>query len=294
MPIYLGNRRITDLKIGNRTIKEAHCCGLVYRKDDELSYVTDGLLVHLDGIKKFRTTNPFAEYGFMVWEDISGNNYDFLAADYESLIINGNNVEIPQGVYGFTGGVELVLEAGEVVDYLPMPAVASNSFTIEIVVSDCDLATMFDHEPLWHSQYKASLGGVINRIGVTAARTTISQQLKGSHEVGAYFNSNNHIIYAHKINASAKRTFSLTLDWLCVDGEAVLNVGHILQPSTMYQYIDIGGVLSSVPMGFKCYSFRIYNRILSERELMQNAKMDKKRFGGTLLEPEEPPIFEEG
>ena len=212
-------------------------------------YVQDGLVLLLDGIKNTRNGHSTSTN---VWEDLSGNNYDYTL---NNIQINNNNIYFKGTNNSYALRKENLSEIFGNTLY--------DDRTIEIVVKD----TSNSH--IWmcgNSSSRKAIGIYGGRLTVSILPDNVSTfSLKNSA-----LKVNNYSIL-HKKEGE-----------ICVyqNNEQLVNTNNLNCWDHSGEVSYIGNRSTNVtPLNGEIYSIRVYNRILTEKEINHNYQMDKKRFG---------------
>ena len=212
-------------------------------------YVQDGLVLLLDGIKNTRNGHSTSTN---VWEDLSGNNYDYTL---NNIQINDNNIYFKGTNNSYALRKENLSEIFGNTLY--------DDRTIEIVVKD----TSNSH--IWmcgNSSSRKAIGIYGGRLTVSILPDNVSTfSLKNSA-----LKVNNYSIL-HKKEGE-----------ICVyqNNEQLVNTNNLNCWDHSGEVSYIGNRSTNVtPLNGEIYSIRVYNRILTEKEINHNYQMDKKRFG---------------
>ena len=212
-------------------------------------YVQDGLVLLLDGIRNTRSGHSISTN---VWEDLSGNNYDYTL---NNIQINDNNIYFKGTNNSYALRKENLSEIFGNTLY--------DDRTIEIVVKD----TSNSH--IWmcgNSSSRKAIGIYGGRLTVSILSDNVSTfSLKNSAlKVNNYsiLHKKEGEICVYQNNEQLVKTNNLN----CWDHSG--KVSYIGNRST-----------NGTPLNGEIYSIRVYNRILTEKEINHNYQMDKKRFG---------------
>ena len=212
-------------------------------------YVQDGLVLLLDGIKNTRNGHSASTN---VWEDLSGNNYDYTL---NNIQINDNNIYFKGTNNSYALRKENLSEIFGNTLY--------DDRTIEIVVKD----TSNSH--IWicgNSSSRKAIGIYVGRLTVSISPDNVSTfSLKNSvSKVNNYsiLHKKEGEICAYQNNEQLVNTNNLNC-W-AHSGE----VSYIGNRST-----------NGAPLKGEIYSIRVYNRILTEKEINHNYMVDKARYG---------------
>ena len=212
-------------------------------------YVQDGLVLLLDGIHNIRgghSTNT------NVWEDLSGNNYDYTL---NNIQINDNNIYFKGTNNSYALRKENLSEIFGNTLY--------DDRTIEIVVKD----TSNSH--IWMCGNSSSR----KAIGIYGGRLTVSIP----PDYVSTFSLKNSALKVNNYSILHKKEGEI-----CVyqNNEQLVNTNNLncWDHSGEVSYIGNRST-NGTPLNGEIYSIRVYNRILTEKEINHNYQMDKKRFG---------------
>ncbi len=229
-----GNYHIEYIRLGETNI---------------LDYVGNGLVLLLDGIKNTRnghSTNT------SIWEDLSGNNYDYTL---NNIQINDNNIYFKGTNNSYALRKENLSEIFGNTLY--------DDRTIEIVVKD----TSNSH--IWMCGNSSSR----KAIGIYGGRLTVSIP----PDYVSTFSLKNSALKVNNYSILHKKEGEI-----CVyqNNEQLVNTNNLncWDHSGEVSYIGNRST-NGTPLNGEIYSIRVYNRILTEREINHNYQMDKKRFG---------------
>ena len=220
-------------------------------------YITDGLILHLDGIENTRNGHSSTT---TIWEDLSGNNRN---AELYNCIISNKNIE-------FNGTSSYGLLPNGSIGNWGVPT------TIEVLANVENRAIIIADNP--NNSNKG--------IATSQHNNKITQSIvKGNNfQLNSLFNSsvdlkNNTVLY--------------TLIW---DGENYSNTIAYTNTNSTEKLTETGGYsndddATSVTIGRrfykgaggwflkgKIYSIRAYNRALTEEEIKNNYEVDRVRF----------------
>ena len=214
-----------------------------------MDYVQDGLVLLLDGIRNTRSGHSTSTN---VWEDLSGNNYDYTLNDIK---INDNNIYFKGTSDSYALRKENLSEIFGNTLY--------DDRTIEIVVKD----TSDSH--IWicgNSSSRKAIGIYVGTLNVSISPDNVSTfTLKSSA-----LKVNNYSIL-HKKEGE-----------ICVyqNDEQLVKTNNLncWNHSGEVSYIGNSST-NGTPLNGEIYSIRVYNRILTEKEINHNYQIDKKKFG---------------
>lgn len=243
---YIGTTEIGGMFFGSTEIEKAYLGNtLVYEKAGEIpgslitDYVQSGLVLHLDGKEKGSTT---------YWVDRIGNR------SFEKrggVTFNKDHV--------YFDGVDDWLRYYNGANVSNVPG--RNTGTIEVV---------YENENL----------------GVASSAIFLTN---GASKIIAYVNSSKEFVYTNDtvdsravyppIITSSKASISVSADRAYENGTA-LSIGSTKRRlnDTIANYWCVGHSKSGYYFKGKIYSIRIYNRKLSQAEVMQNLSVDNLRF----------------
>lgn len=216
-----------------------------YRQKNSLSYVKDGLILHLDGIDNTRSGH---NANATAWEDLSGNNYDVTANG--SVTFADDHVVIPSGSY-FLGDTSIQSNA---VSSVEIVLSAENSQSI--VLSGYDNTDKRKY--VFIQNGKIAFNGMQNKPALGAEISTNTKYSFSGY--GLYEDA---VIYRNGI----LQTLADIRDYWQFTG------GYPLRISGRYG--------NSMLFKGSIYSVRIYNRTLSAQEIAKNYAVDKQRFSLT-------------
>ena len=213
-----------------------------------MDYVQDGLVLLLDGIRNTRSGHSTSTN---VWEDLSGNNYDYTLNDIK---INDNNIYFKGTANSYALRKENLSEIFGNTLY--------DDRTIEIVVKD----TSDSH--IWicgNSSSRKAIGIYVGTLNVSISPDNVSTfTLKSSA-----LKVNNYSIL-HKKEGE-----------ICVyqNDEQLVKTNNLncWNHSGEVSYIGNSST-NGTPLNGEIYSIRVYNRRLTEREIKNNYEVDKIRY----------------
>ena len=213
-----------------------------------MDYVQDGLVLLLDGIRNTRSGHSTSTN---VWEDLSGNNYDYTL---NNIKINDNNIYFKGTANSYALRKENLSEIFGNTLY--------DDRTIEIVVKD----TSDSH--IWicgNSSSRKAIGIYGGTLNVSIFPDNVSTfTLKSSA-----LKVNNYSIL-HKKEGE-----------ICVyqNDEQLFKTNNLncWNHSGEVSYIGNSST-NGTPLNGEIYSIRVYNRILTEREIKNNYEVDKIRY----------------
>ena len=212
-------------------------------------YVQDGLVLLLDGIQNIRGGHSTSTN---VWEDLSGNNYDYTL---NNIQINDNNIYFKGTNNSYALRKENLSEIFGNTLY--------DDRTIEIVVKD----TSNSH--IWicgNSSSRKAIGIYVGRLTVSISPDNVST-----------FSLKNSVLKVNNYSILHKKEGEI-----CVyqNDEQLVKTNNLncWDHSGEVSYIGNRST-NGTPLNGEIYSIRVYNRILTEKEINHNYQMDKKRFG---------------
>ena len=212
-------------------------------------YVQDGLVLLLDGIKNTRNGHSASTN---VWEDLSGNNYDYTL---NNIQINDNNIYFKGTNNSYALRKENLSEIFGNTLY--------DDRTIEIVVKD----TSNSH--IWicgNSSSRKAIGIYVGRLTVSISPDNVST-----------FSLKNSVLKVNNYSILHKK-----------EGEICVyqNDEQLVQTNNLNCWDHSGEVsyignrsINVTPLNGEIYSIRVYNRILTEKEINHNYMVDKARYG---------------
>ena len=212
-------------------------------------YVQDGLVLLLDGIKNTRNGHSASTN---VWEDLSGNNYDYTL---NNIQINDNNIYFKGTNNSYALRKENLSEIFGNTLY--------DDRTIEIVVKD----TSNSH--IWicgNSSSRKAIGIYVGRLTVSISPDNVST-----------FSLKNSVLKVNNYSILHKKEGEI-----CAyqNNEQLVNTNNLNCWAHSGEVSYIGNrSTNGAPLKGEIYSIRVYNRILTEKEINHNYQMDKKRFG---------------
>ena len=214
-----------------------------------MDYVQDGLVLLLDGIRNTRSGHSTS---INVWEDLSGNNYDYTL---NNIQINDNNIYFKGTNNSYALRKENLSEIFGNTLY--------DDITIEIVVKD----TSNSH--IWMCGNSSSR----KAIGIYGGRLTVSIP----PDYVSTFSLKNSALKVNSYSILHKKEGEICV---CQNNEQLVNTNNLNCWDHSGEVSYIGNRSTNVtPLNGEIYSIRVYNRILTEKEINHNYQMDKKRFG---------------
>lgn len=200
-----------------------------------VEYVTDGLIMWLDGINN---TSEGHNPGSNIWEDLSGNGHHYTYASANT--INNDHLQtngVGNTFIGFSADESSSIKSGK---------------TIEIVIAPSSLSA---------EQFLFGLG---NHPG-----TCFTKSGNICFSASSAKKSVKMLSGVHYYNSSLWRDGVLQSNTNVNDSWGNVN-------NSLFRYAYGGW---SYQFNGMVYAIRIYNRTLTDAELMQNWLMDKARFG---------------
>ena len=242
-----------DNSLGNMTVYVEDNSGnyhieYVTLNNTTMGYINNGMVLLLDGIRNTRSGHST---NTNVWEDLSGNNYDYTLNDIK---INDNNIYFKGTANSYALRKENLSEIFGNTLY--------DDRTIEIVVKD----TSDSH--VWicgNSSSRKAIGIYGGTLNVSISPDNVSTfTLKSSA-----LKVNNYSIL-HKKEGE-----------ICVyqNDEQLVKTNNLncWNHSGEVSYIGNSST-NGTPLNGEIYSIRVYNRILTEREIKNNYEVDKIRY----------------
>ena len=214
-----------------------------------VDYVQDGLVLLLDGIRNTRSGHST---NTSIWEDLSGNNYDYTL---NNIQINDNNIYFKGTNNSYALRKENLSEIFGNTLY--------DDRTIEIVVKD----TSDSH--IWicgNSSSRKAIGIYGERLTVSIPPDNVST-----------FSLKNSVLKVNNYSILHKKEGEI-----CAyqNNEQLVNTNNLNCWTHSGEVSYIGNrSTNGTPLNGEIYSIRVYNRILTEKEINYNYQIDKKRFG---------------
>ena len=214
-----------------------------------VDYVQDGLVLLLDGIRNTRSGHST---NTSIWEDLSGNNYDYTL---NNIQINDNNIYFKGTNNSYALRKENLSEIFGNTLY--------DDRTIEIVVKD----TSDSH--IWicgNSSSRKAIGIYGERLTVSIPPDNVST-----------FSLKNSVLKVNNYSILHKKEGEI-----CVyqNDEQLVKTNNLNCWTHSGEVSYIGNrSTNGTPLNGEIYSIRVYNRILTEKEINYNYQIDKKRFG---------------
>ena len=221
-----------------------------------LSYVTDGLILHFDGIRNTRAgNNPLTTS----WEDLSGGNHDgtIVRATYDSV----------RKAYQFFGTTVTAANRSSI--NIPTTFKSTLPATVEIVAATGKKSGImyYDHLGQIAIGYYDTNDGLI-----TTGQSKTNQPLFSV--ASTPFHSGNPFTLAVSYNNTANSSRSAYVNTSVLSNIAVNNywTGDTSMNFIGRRFND------TQPYEGYMYAIRIYNRVLTSEELLRNYTVDKMRF----------------
>jgi hypothetical protein len=216
---------------------------------------TDGLVSYLDVI------NPNSYPG-------SGNTlYD--------LTINGNNGSLVNGpVYNSTYGGNITCDG--VNDYIQPTNITLTSFSLSIIY----MPLVFDTDPSGPGRYNCVLetdGGGVGNMLIRYDSASGNSILIGNHDGGA-----GGYVYLNPSPAqTVNKVYEITVTY---NDTTKLVSGYIggvfMNSSTLTTNLKYAGTIQlGYTFNTRIFNYKVYNRVLSSSEILQNYNALKYRFG---------------
>lgn len=231
--IYLGGtKQITDAKFGNIQVKSIYLGnGLVWKKKDEINYIQDGLVFHLDGINKGDDETK--------WTDLIGGIYFPLNT---LTTVNDDNIQFKGNTF-ITGNKNIIVPFTEGTIEVCLDGNSGNGC---IFMNPNNQALSF---MIYNSGYTIKPSGTSN-----------NQFKMGNYKYGKFtgsFISSLGLVNGNKLTTMAKDNWQPNNTYPTIGGR---------NTRTRYYYTG------------KVYSIRLYNRQLTEDEMLHNQQVDNIRF----------------
>jgi hypothetical protein len=212
--------------------------------------VSDGLVLYLDAANR----KSFVS-GSTVWRDLSGNNYS--GSLFNGPIFNSDN------------GGSIVFDGSN--DYVSINYSANPSdITFELIVKPLNIST---------GSIKAFLakydGSTFFYIGLQSSDSSIYREGNGGFIDSNVIPPNTSSFYSITvINSSASRA-------IYINGDLKNGSGVTASPANVGGGLYIGTLFpgSTIRAAFALYSLKVYERMLSASEILNNYNVTKKRFG---------------
>ena len=214
-----------------------------------MGYINDGMILLLDGIRNTRSGHSTSTN---VWEDLSGNNYDYTLNDIQ---INDNNIYFKGTNNSYALRKENLSEIFGNTLY--------DDRTIEIVVKD----TSNSH--IWicgNSSSRKAIGIYVGRLTVSISPDNVST-----------FSLKNSVLKVNNYSILHKKEGEI-----CAyqNNEQLVNTNNLNCWAHSGEVSYIGNrSTNGAPLKGEIYSIRVYNRILTEKEINHNYMVDKARYG---------------
>lgn len=222
---------------------------------EELNYVKEGLVLHLDGINN--TGNGHSNTTTM-WKDLSGNGNDGKLNNFDNTDNSGwfeNGISFD--------GINDVIEVAE------SDTISPKEQTIEIILQKDGDSNTTDGRQIFFVKWK----GYTMEIN---KNNTISYGRNSGYLT--YLTSNKTINLSEKYSIVAKHENNISRLYINNIFEKEQNVQPIaysmMKTITIGNYAGNGGQY----LNGKIYSIRMYNRALTDSEMEHNYEIDKERF----------------
>lgn len=228
--------------------------------DASLSYIEDGLVLHYDGINN--TGNGHSDTA-TVWKDLSGNNNDGTLRNFNFT----TNSEWQENSLEFDGINDAVT-----ITQMNYPNVTLEIVVSEKVIPSGEVCYITNAETGGYSIYRANSstakGISIYNAGVGykfVYLTDNSNLINKKYSLGLTYDGNNASVYQSAIKHNTS---------------SVTAVGYPVNNTVMALGCNPSGAnpYSSYLNG-NIYSVRIYNRALTDEEMLHNYNIDRARFG---------------
>ena len=261
-------------EVFNITQKKTASGNVLYVESKKVNseYIKDGLVLHYDGINN--TGNGHSNSA-MVWKDLSGNRNDGTIKNIATILANDS------------GWGENYLSLDGVDDYVSAYTETDGDYTIEFIAKDVQAVNSAKYGSAfmintWTSSIsKPSLQLFID--GRNAASTTRKQyrvrwtkvEDESETEISFYETLDDGAFTISNGNNSLKTYFNGKKK------DENLNQSYYERSKIENMNIEIGRWYRSSTYSIKekIYSFRIYNRVLTDEEVVHNYEIDKVRFG---------------
>ena len=261
-------------EVFNITQKKTASGNVLYVESKKVNseYIKDGLVLHYDGINN---TGNGHNNSAMVWKDLSGNRNDGTIKNIATILANDS------------GWGENYLSLDGVDDYVSAYTETDGDYTIEFIAKDVQAVNSAKYGSAfmintWTSSIsKPSLQLFID--GRNAASTTRKQyrvrwtkvEDESETEISFYETLDDGAFTISNGNNSLKTYFNGKKK------DENLNQSYYERSKIENMNIEIGRWYRSSTYSIKekIYSFRIYNRVLTDEEVVHNYEIDKVRFG---------------
>ena len=214
-------------------------------------YIKNGLALQYDAINN---TGSGHDNITITWKDLSGNNNDGALTNMDINSVTSNWAE---NYISFNGQNNYILVPSS-------DSINSNAYTIEMV---------FNQEAVINEDKSVLIAKAGEYTIELNADNTISYGIGSNNE---YYKTMQ-IINLNKIYYIAV-TYENNLQKIYVNGELI---GQSTVDGTVSQTqadLTIGANNTSYPFKGKIYATRIYNRSLTENEILQNFNIDKQKY----------------
>ena len=223
----------------------------LYNKVKSQLYIKNGLTLQYDAINN---TGSGHDNITITWKDLSGNNNDGALTNMDINSVTSNWAE---NYISFNGQNNYILVPSS-------DSIDSNVYTIEMV---------FNQEAVINEDKSVLIAKAGEYTIELNADNTISYGIGSNNE---YYKTTQ-IINLNKIYYIAV-TYENNLQKIYVNGELI---GQSTVDGTVSQTqadLTIGANNTSYPFKGKIYATRIYNRSLTENEILQNYNIDKQKY----------------
>ena len=219
---------------------------------EELNYVKEGLVLHLDGINN--TGNGHSNTTTM-WKDLSGNGNDGKLNNFDNTDNSGwfeNGISFD--------GINDVIEVAE------SDTISPKEQTIEIILQKDGDSNTTDGRQIFFVKWKGYTMEINKNNTISYGRNS------------GYLTSNKTINLSEKYSIVAKHENNISRLYINNIFEKEQNVQPIaysmMKTITIGNYAGNGGQY----LNGKIYSIRMYNRALTDSEMEHNYEIDKERF----------------
>ena len=231
--VHIGNTNVSRVMLGDLQVWPS-------------GYVSNGLLIRLDGIQNTRAGH---NQNATVWEDLTGNGFDIplfnLSSNWESDCFNTLG-----SAYGSLS-----------------KTINLNEFTLECVLKENARATNTLVVNIRRSGVSFDLIS-----GYYYGGSNMFYTINGGSAVevpsSVYPGLNTSFTSSFSGNANGRKVFANNV---FLNGDAVVFSPATLNVVSLFTYT--GGIRNA-----RLYSLRVYNRALSDSERTQNYNVDKARF----------------
>lgn len=216
--------------------------------NNSFGYVQQDLILNLDSL--YNTRNGFNP-NTKIWEDISGNNNDFSVAN-DNVIFTIGNVYIKQG--GYLSIIDL--------DKFNSCITNKECMTLQIIADLTNEGTMV--KPIFISY---------TSFGYYNSNAFITPYNNNGYPIGMYMGRNK-IITTETYDETHKNNNSLYINMELIRNSSVTKDSF---DGTKGTYIGVNGSKSNFYQG-NIKAIRLYQRKLTQDELLQNYNNDKLRY----------------